>query len=150
MNRYVITLVIVLGFILAILVTVKSLFPDWISGIEKGKDLLRDNKKDIEKNNVTLSDAKLSSMAGILYRAMDQDGTDEDAIYSQLSQLKTADDWKALKNVFGIRTNHSSWYFKDYDGTLEMFLTDELDRREKAIVQNILTEIDVNLFMNID
>ena len=150
MNKYIITAVAVLVFVLAILLTIKSFFPEWISGLEKGKDGLRDNRRDIDKNNITLSDAKLSSMADIMYKAMDGPRTDENAVYSQLSLLNTADDWKALKDAFGTRTNHGSWIYKDYDGTLEMFFTDEFSSKEKEIIQNYLSEIDVNLFMNID
>jgi hypothetical protein len=101
---------------------------------------------DYDYNNAiaTLSDSAALTMADQLFNAMNIWGTDEDAIYAVLNKLQNKDDWNKIVSKFGIRK--STMWGSSFTGDLIVWLSDELNSKEKAIVRGILAKISVTIF----
>ena len=119
--------------------------------IDKNQNKVDDVKKEIDKNDVTLSKAQLSIMCGQLFTAMNGNATTMSTIRSVLSQLKTSSDWYSLVKEFGVRKLEYTyvWPFTQYvEGNLTQLFESEFDDGNKAEVQKILNNLtpSVNLY----
>ena len=92
--------------------------------------------------NPTISKAKAAMLCDQIYKACRYAGTDEQAIYSALRQLKNQADWVLLKNFY------SEWYRDNTyhiwgESTLVGTLTGDLSASELQNCRNILDEAGI-------
>lgn len=76
----------------------------------------------------TLTNAKFSQLADIIYGACKGFGTDEDAIYNAFGQLNNTADYLKLANVFGLHDGHN----------LDWWMRSELSKKELKTLNEIL------------
>jgi hypothetical protein len=90
----------------------------------------------------TLDNFKLAQLANQIHSAMNGYGSDEAAIYRAFLQVKNDLDIVNLTKAYGIRKLSSgSWNLSpDFEGTLGQSITEELDAKEVAALNNILAK----------
>lgn len=110
-----------------------------ISKISKAlkKDDTKDYEKEVDKKDLTFTEAEYKSFADILFQAFDGWGTTEENVYRVLRKMKTKSDWYKLIDTYGID--------KDNEMTLVERLVDEMDSSEISEVNSILQAIDSSL-----
>jgi hypothetical protein len=113
------------------------------------EDINRSTTEDIKTLNKqgikpTYYASQYVQFADTLYNAMITsnpfDGTDEDAIYSVMRLMKNDVDINMLVKSFGTRRME----FSLKGGGLAAFLQDDLDKKEMAIVNKILSDNNIN------
>ena len=113
------------------------------------EDINRSTTEDIKTLNKqgikpTYYASQYVHFADKLYNAMITsnpfDGTDEDAIYSVMRLMKNDVDINMLVKSFGTRRME----FSLKGGGLAAFLQDDLDKKEMAIVNKILSDNNIN------
>jgi hypothetical protein len=113
------------------------------------EDINRSTTEDIKTLNKqgikpTYYASQYVQFADKLYNAMITsnpfDGTDEDAIYSVMRLMKNDVDINMLVKSFGTRRME----FSLKGGGLAAFLQDDLDKKEMAIVNKILSDNNIN------
>ena len=113
------------------------------------EDINRQTTEDIKTLNKqgikpTYYASQYVQFADKLYNAMITsnpfDGTDEDAIYSVMRLMKNDVDINMLVKSFGTRRME----FSLKGGGLAAFLQDDLDKKEMAIVNKILSDNNIN------
>lgn len=90
----------------------------------------------------TISEAQAESFSNSLVKSFNDCGTDEDAVYRVMSQLKNDADVYLLINKYGVRKYAGCGPWNLFQGSQESSLSgaisDELDSQEKQNVNNIL------------
>jgi hypothetical protein len=87
----------------------------------------------------TINDAQAESFSNSLVSAFEGCGTDEDAVYNIMRQLKNDADVYKLLNKYGIRKYDACGpWTGDTEKSLAGAISDELDAFEKATVNGIL------------
>jgi hypothetical protein len=90
--------------------------------------------------NPTINDAQVQSMCNALVSAFEGCGTDEDAVYNVMRQLKNDADVYKLINAYGTRKYDACGFWgSDTEKTLSGAISDELDVFEKKTVNGILS-----------
>jgi len=117
-------------------------------GIQRIKDsseskAVKDDLKDLNSSQTTkqtMSDSQANGFASRLYVAMDGNGTDTNAIYDVLSNLKNDADVLALIKAFGTKKLHNSLLWEEvvYEGGLSGAMQDELSSSELRKANSIL------------
>ena len=105
-------------------------------------------KKKEEAITVTPASTEYLSMANRLQDAMDGYGTDEKAIFNELSKLKSKADWDALVNAYGIRelsSGNFNVFVSNFKGGLIQSLQNELGEKDIQKVNQILNPIGVSI-----
>lgn len=92
----------------------------------------------------TITDAQAESFSNSLVSAFGGCGTDEDAIYYVMSQLKNDADVYKLINKYGTRTYDGCLWGSGQNKSLSGAISDELDVFEKAQVNAILKKNGVS------
>ncbi len=119
------------------------------TGQATSEDINRSTTEDIKTLNKqgikpTYYASQYVQFADKLYNAMITsnpfDGTDEDAIYSVMRLMKNDVDINMLVKSFGTRRME----FSLKGGGLAAFLQDDLDKKEMAIVNKILSDNNIN------
>ena len=90
--------------------------------------------KEVTITNLRISETTAKQLAEKLYTAMKGWGTDEKAIYEVFSQVSTRDDVLYIFAQFGLKDERN----------LTQWLTSELNAKERANVNAILTEKNIN------
>jgi len=90
--------------------------------------------KEVTITNLRISETTAKQLAEKLYTAMKGWGTDEKAIYEVFSQVTTRDDVLYIFAQFGLKDGRN----------LTQWLTSELNAKERANVNAILTEKNIN------
>jgi hypothetical protein len=102
--------------------------------------------KELNKKNLSMGESDYVSIAkGIETALSNQWDDDEKRVYAELSKLQTADDWRKLNVVFGVRKRKSLpvWGAPTIEGGLKEWLTDALSESEQKKVSDILSRIGV-------
>ena len=101
-------------------------------------DLKKLNKDDSTKQKI--SDSQAKSLASGLFTAMDNYGTDEDAIYSIFRKVKNDADVLAVIKAYGTKTLTVTglWTSDDYTGDLAGSLRQELSPGDMNRINTIL------------
>lgn len=110
---------------------------------KQGKDTVKDAEKEIEKSDLSYTDSTYSTMASILFKAMEGTGTDYDPIKRVIEKLKTKSDWLKLVSTFGVKKVSNFVY--DFEGSLVEWLIDELSDSQQVEISDILAKIGVTL-----
>lgn len=103
----------------------------------------RNTLQDLSKKGVkpTISDAQAQSFANSLVSAFGGCGTDEDAIYSIMKQMKNDADVYKLISTYGIRKYDDCGLFGgEVESSLSAAISDELDSFEKQVVNGYLRQ----------
>lgn len=87
----------------------------------------------------TISKTKAATLCEQIYKACRYAGTDEQAIYSALRQLKNQADWVLLKNYYGEWYKANTYHIWG-ESTLVGTLTGDLNASELQTCRNILDE----------
>ena len=90
--------------------------------------------KEVNSVNLRISETTAKSLAEKLYTAMKGWGTDEKAIYEVFNQVSTRDDVLYIFAQFGLKDGKN----------LTQWLTAELNAKERAQVNAILTQKNIN------
>lgn len=96
---------------------------------KENKEYEKDLNEDIKGGSVTLSSARAKQIADSIYTAVKGFGTDEEAIYSALMNIKTNADFQYVVQKFGIRD----------DETMIQWLTGDLSSSERKQCNEILS-----------
>ena len=107
-----------------------------IFGIKLLKKIFKKDASDIaaaelNNRNLTYNNSWYATSVDSLYAAMKGPGTDEEAIYRIIDQIRTIDDWLKLVALFGKKDNE----------TLPQWLTSELGSSECAKVNAVLNPL---------
>jgi len=134
-----------IGLLVAIVIVVIVIISQVVKLLKKRDGLIRAARDEINQKELSFSEAQYKIMAENLYAAMNGAGTDEEAIYTTLSTLKTKADWYKLVDVYGIKEHSQSSHmgFWSFTGNLVESLHNELSSSEKTKVSNILARIGV-------
>lgn len=94
----------------------------------KSQNAIKDANKEIDINQLTLTEAQYNTLSSKFYRAVKGLGTDNKAVYAVFEALNTRSDLMKLMAVFGVQK----------DLTLAEWLHDDLNQKEIDHVNNIL------------
>lgn len=95
---------------------------------EKKGNLNEEINKEINLNNVTLTQVQLNTLSDKIYKAVKGAGSDEKSIYDAIRTLQTKDDVLALIKTFSVRDSM----------TLREWLYDDLNNSEISKINDIL------------
>jgi len=140
-----------------------QIYTNYKSKIDEAKNLeaqkLSDKElQDLKKKGIvaTKSPAQFEVMSAKINEAVNDCGTDEDAIYSVFNSLNNRADLLSLISAFGIRyyrpcaatdpISYGRWIFNDksFGGDLSSFLSYDLDSSEIAKINNILKSKNID------
>lgn len=115
---------------------------DQSKAVKESKEA-KDELKSLEKDGVrpTISNAQAQTFTNSLVSAFEGCGTDEDAVYGIMSQMKNDADVYLLISTFGTRKyDGCNWSgdFGDTEKTLSGAISSELDSFEKSKVNEAL------------
>lgn len=120
-----------LGVVIVVVIIVSI-----VKAIRRSKDnaYFRDNKKAIQKSELTYNEADYTNFANKLYAAMKGVGTDEDAIFSVFQLMQTESDVRQLINTFGTKKGE----------TLQEWLLSDLSMADISKLNGILAYNGIN------
>lgn len=109
----------------------------------ESNDVVNDAGKSVTTSNLSFPQSTYSTLASVLFTAMDGIGTDTSKVFSTIQTLKTTDDWLALVGAFG--TKKATGWATSYSGNLVEWLSDELSTSEYSKLEGILKLIHVTI-----
>lgn len=127
-GKFIKTIVIIIAIILGIWFLRKFLKR------RKNEAAIKDLAKDIDKNQISYPQSYYGIWAGEIYQALDKWNDDEDAVYNVIRKLKTKDDVLQLITAFGVKD----------DMTLSQWIIDQLNSEERAVMNRLLTDKNIN------
>lgn len=95
---------------------------------EKKGNLNEEINKEINLNNVTLTQVQLNTLSDKIYKALKGIGSDEKSVYDAIRTLQTKNDVLALIKTFSVRDSM----------TLREWLYDDLNNSEISKINEIL------------
>lgn len=98
------------------------------------RKLIADVNKEVSPSQINYTDLQYQAFATKLYRAMAGMGTDEEAIYSVMQQMKSRTDLMRVIAAFGVQD----------DMTLNDWISDELNASEIKKVNSLLASNGVS------
>jgi hypothetical protein len=115
-----------------------------LAGAKKELDSVAQATADLTKagQKPTLDSFKLAQIANQIHSALNGYGTDENGVYRAFTNVKTDLDVVNLTKAYGIRKLSSgNWNpAPDFEGTLGQSLTEELDPKEMAALNNLIAK----------
>lgn len=110
---------------------------------QKQKQIIDEVGSQIIPSELTYSEVEYKLMSQRLFIAMNGNGTDDDAIFDVLTNIKTTSDGLKLIQEFGVKETTVFW--SDFTGNLADWLQDELSSNDFQKAQQYFNNVNINI-----